>query len=280
MKQATIFNIQRYSLHDGGGIRTLVFFKGCPFTCPWCANPEGLSSKPEVIYHDSLCIDCVPKVDGVCVMDPKDCPTNALEVVGQSMTIPEIMSEVLKDRVFYETSQGGVTLSGGEFLVWQDFAMDLLAELKKENIHTAIETTMAMDLRDVDRMVEVVDTFLVDLKILDKTLSSLLLNIDIDKVKDNIKLLQSKGSEVIIRTPLIPNYTTQKSNLDEIIDFMKTNQLETIHLLPFHKLGESKYEGLNKTYDLHELETLEDDIIEAINHSFIESGLNTVVKGA
>ena len=277
--EATIFNIQRYSIHDGGGIRSIVFFKGCPFTCPWCANPEGLSMKPQVMYKEKLCIHCTPKVNGKCPNTPELCPAGALEQAGMLQSVDEVFNQVIRDKVFYDTSHGGVTLSGGEFLLQQDFAIQLLKKLKENHVHTAVETTMAIPLKDIDLLVENIDTFLIDLKIYDEKQAMDILHIDMNLFKENINELIKREANIIIRIPLIPTYTVTKANISAIIGYMKDIGLDTVHLLPFHKLGEAKYKSIDKEYSLYNLETLSDEEIEKIKVLFEEKGFKTVVGG-
>ncbi|MCF0111323.1 MAG: glycyl-radical enzyme activating protein [Erysipelotrichaceae bacterium] len=279
MMEATIFNIQRYSLHDGGGIRTMVFFKGCPFCCPWCANPEGLDAKPQRMFREKLCIHCTERVNGSCPNTPAQCPTGALETVGKIRSMDEVFAEVRRDTVFYETTGGGVTLSGGEVLLYQEFAMELLERCKKENIRTAMETTLGCKLKDAKRLVNCTDTFLVDMKIYDAASSQQILHLDVELVKQNIRKLKKLGAKIVIRVPLIPGFTATEENIRAIAEFMNEHDLREAHLLPFHKLGESKYEAIGKEYSLYELQPLSDDAIRNLTEPFIEYGIHTIIGG-
>ena len=277
--EATIFNIQRYSLHDGGGIRTIVFFKGCPFTCPWCANPEGLSLKPQILYKEKLCIHCCAQVNNRCNKTPDTCPSGALEIAGTIQSVEDVYNQVIRDKVFYDTSNGGVTLSGGECLLQQDFVIELLKKLKDNGIHTAIETTMALPINDMDTLVKYTDLFLIDLKIMNKEKAMDILHMNMDLYKKNITELQKRNAQIIIRIPLIPTYTSIDDNIHSIIDYMLDIGLDTVHLLPFHKLGEAKYKSLNKEYSLYDLQPLSDAEIKRIQVSFETNGIKTVVGG-
>lgn len=277
--EACIFNIQRYSLHDGGGIRSIVFFKGCPFHCPWCCNPESLSGSPQLLYKSQLCIKCSLNEQGVCTKDASRCPSGAKSIVGKMMDIDMIMDQALRDKVFYETSNGGVTLSGGEVLSQLPFALALLKALKNESINTAIETTMALKIPDLTTLCQYTDTFLIDMKIIDKTKAHQLLNIDIDIVKANIKKLKALGANIIIRIPLVPEYTLNPDNLDAIIEWLKANALTEVHLLPFHQLGASKYVSLNKDYQLNCLKPPSEETIAKVKLKFDNAGLKTLVGG-
>ena len=172
MTTATITNVQRFSLHDGGGIRTVVFVKGCPFRCPWCCNPENLSPKPQEVWHRSLCIRCSMRSGEfsaeACPKSAAECPTGAKELLGIERSAEELAEECQRDAVFYEESGGGVTLSGGECLSYQGFAEEFLQYCKERGMRTAIETTLAVPLADAEKLVACCDLFLVDFKIADR----------------------------------------------------------------------------------------------------------------
>jgi len=279
MMKATIFNIQRYSLHDGGGIRTNVFFKGCPFTCPWCCNPESLSVKPQIFFKESLCMNCSRKEDGTCPTHSDDCPTGAKEIIGEEKSVEEVFDIVYRDYAFYESSNGGVTLSGGEFLLQADFAIELLKKCKEHNIHTAVETTMAVHVPRLKELCEVVDLFLVDFKIFDKTKSKEILHLNIEKLMENIALIQQYHGRIIPRIPLIPNYTATDENMHLVMEYLNSVGLKEVHLLPFHQLGEAKYKSIDKEYTCHELKPLTDAQIEEIQALFEKNGFKTLIHG-
>lgn len=258
----TIFNIQRYSLHDGGGIRTIIFFKGCPFTCPWCCNPESLSKLPQIIVHPNLCIHCSSEDPYKCTKTPQECPTNALELIGEEKKSDDLVEEVLKDKIFYETSNGGVTFSGGEPLLNEAFIIELSKKLKEHNINLALETTLAVPLKQLNLLSNLIDTFLIDFKIFNHQKSLEILKIDLDIFKANFEQLAKVHHNIIVRLPIIPGYNDNIDNLNEIIKYLKSFKIKQIHLLPFHQLGQSKYEGLRKEYKLKELSTLKDGEIE------------------
>lgn len=280
MREACIFNIQRYSLHDGGGIRTIVFFKGCCCTCPWCCNPESLSLQPQLFYKQSQCINCSNKVDGICSTDVEHCPTGAKEMVGEIKSVEEVFDIVKRDQVFYDTSGGGVTLSGGEFLLQQDFALELLRMCKEEGIHTAVETTLSLQIKEMEELVSLVDVFLVDFKIMEPKQSKEILHLDVEKMKENVKEIQRLHGHVIARVPLIPTYTATKDNLLAIIDVLKALQLKEIHLLPFHQLGSSKYRSIGTKYVCEALPILQDQEVKDIETMFKHHGFQTNVHGA
>ncbi|MBU3179736.1 [formate-C-acetyltransferase]-activating enzyme [Clostridium psychrophilum] len=271
---ALILNIQRYSLHDGSGIRTIVFFKGCPLKCPWCCNPEAISFDPQKVKIASKCIHC-----DHCAFDVDECPTGAITEFGKYMSVEEVVRVVQKDMVFYRTSSGGVTLSGGEVLSQSLFAKELLMKLKSLGINTAIETSGQGDTQNLVEMSDYLDLILFDLKIMDKTKSKLILGADIDLIKNNIKTLVSLHKRVIPRVPLIPGYTMDASNIKDIIIFVKSLNLTEIHLLPFHQYGSNKYKVLNKDYKLIDIEISTPEVIEKIASEMKKNGLKVILNG-
>lgn len=279
MRKSLVFNIQRYSLHDGGGIRTIVFFKGCPLTCPWCSNPESQNFKQEIIRKESLCIHCVSDSIYACEASPETCPTGALSLVGQVMSVDEIIEEVKKDMIFYDSTSGGVTLSGGEPLAQGDFIVELLIRLKELGIHTAIETTGVGDWSLLERAADYLDLFLFDLKIMDQARSLAIVNADIDRIKNNFSKLIAKGAHVIPRVPLIPGFTMDEQNIESITDFVISQTCKEIHILPFHQLGSNKYFSLEKTYPLKDLQPPSDVEIEKIKLTMESKGLRVIVGG-
>lgn len=279
MKKAIIFNIQRYSIHDGGGIRTLIFFKGCPLRCPWCSNPESQSFKPEIIRKESLCIKCSSSSCFTCTNTPEQCPTGAIEKVGKEMDIDEVLKEVKKDLVFYDSTGGGVTLSGGEPLSQGEFAIELLKKIKNLGIDTAIETTGFSRWEILDKVSDHLDRVLFDLKIMDKKKSTKIINADIDLIKDNFKRLVKKGVNIIPRIPLIPRYTMDDENIDAIINFVSGQGIKEVHILPYHQYGISKYKSLGKKYILENLTPPSSEEVEEIKKKMANAGLYVVVGG-
>lgn len=279
MRENLVFNIQRYSLHDGGGIRTIIFFKGCPLTCPWCSNPESQSFNYEVIRKQSQCILCISNSCFSCQATPEECPTGALELIGENMTINQIMDEVKKDMIFYESTSGGVTLSGGEPLSQKDFIVDLLIQLKDLGIHTAVETTGIGSWELIDRVSDYVDLFLFDLKIMDKNRSMDVVNADIEKIKNNFSRLVKKGVNIIPRIPLVPGYTMDDENIQSITEFVVSQQCQEIHILPFHQFGSNKYINLGRDYELEGVNPPTDYEVDLIKSYMELNGLKVVVGG-
>jgi pyruvate formate lyase activating enzyme len=273
--KALIFNIQRYSIHDGEGIRTVVFFKGCPLHCPWCSNPESQSFDVEKVMIESKCTHC----KAVCPMNPDECPSGAVEIFGKEYTIDEVMNEVLKDSIFYSTSGGGVTLSGGEVLGQAPFATELLKRLKRLGIDTAIETSGMGSTVLLKQMAEHLDTILFDLKIMDPEKAKSALGADINLIKANLETLVKMGKHVIPRIPLIPGYTMDDENIKRIVEFVKSLGLKEVHILPFHQYGSGKYEFLKREYALKGVKQLNEGDVEHIRKYIEGQGLKVVVGG-
>lgn len=245
-RRGRIFNIQRFSLNDGQGIRTLVFFKGCPHRCPWCANPESMSPRIQVIKRQAKCLNC-----RTCLQDPNECPSGAMEYVGEDITLPDLMTRLLKDEIFFRSSGGGVTLSGGEVLMQYTFAGELLRELQALGIPTAIETAGDAPLGHLLTLADHCDQVLYDFKIMDPAQARAVLNMDQPRVLQNFTALARRGVKLLPRLPLIPGFTLTLENMQQILDFLQPFNLTEIHLLPFHKYGEAKYPLLDKTYSMY-----------------------------
>lgn len=273
--KALIFNIQRYCIHDGEGIRTVVFFKGCPLHCPWCSNPESQSFEVETVMMENKCIHC----KAVCPMRAEECPSGAIEVFGKEYTVDEVMKEVLKDSIFYNTSGGGVTLSGGEVLGQAPFAVELLKKLKKLGIDTAIETSGMGSTVFVKQMAEYLDTILFDLKIMNPEKAKSVLGADINLIKTNLETLVKMGKHVIPRIPLIPGYTMDNDNIKRIVEFIKSLGLKEVHILPFHQYGSGKYEFLKREYALKNVKQLKEEDVEGIRNYIEDHGFKVVIGG-
>lgn len=269
--KGTIFDIRRFSTHDGAGIRTTVFLKGCPLNCIWCQNPEGISAKRRPIYFKNPCIKC-----GICVKLAKNkgvvfengniklnidkdenwekiidaCPSGALMMDSQIKTVEEIIQEVMRDKVFFKHG-GGVTLSGGEPLAQGKFAIELLKELKKLNVNTAIETALNVDNEVLKEALDYLDIIYADLKIFNDEEHKKYVGVSNEKIKNNIKfLLQSENKEkVIIRTPMIPEYTTSEKNISEISRYISDIYGDVSYeLLNYNPLAGGKYSLVDKEY--------------------------------
>lgn len=264
-----IFNIQRFSTHDGQGIRTMIFYKGCPLACKWCCNPESQSFSASLMYNRKLCKnfgDCLKQgdpaitsgedgliIDHSSVQNPEKfcnvCASKALIVSGEEISVNELMIEIEKDLPFYEQSGGGVTLSGGEPLSQGSELDQLLHELKKKRINVAIESCLHVNWENLERCIPLTDTFLVDLKHTDPDKFRKFTGGDADLVLSNLKKLAALHKNIIIRVPVIPEFNHTEQEIKSIIDFtVSLKSVKEIHFLPFHNLGKEKYNMLGLEY--------------------------------
>ncbi|MCR2033342.1 glycyl-radical enzyme activating protein [Anaerofustis stercorihominis] len=300
-KSAVIFDIQKYSIHDGPGIRTVVFLKGCPLRCPWCANPESQLLEPKIVYFKDKCIgdlNCkkvCPKgaitvdKEGIninedkctkCMLCVDNCYATALRVYGKNLSIDEIITKCMEDKIFYETSKGGVTLSGGEPLFQFEAAYEILKRLKSRDINTAIETTGYVSKENINKIMKYVDLFLFDIKAVDNDKHKRLTGVDNNKIHDNLRYLDEHNKNIIIRVPVIPSLNDSKEDMLYIIKLIKSlkNKYE-VNLLPYHRLGLYKYEVLKKEYELKDITPPKDDQMNSILKMFEENGLECQIGG-
>ncbi|NHJ32710.1 MAG: glycyl-radical enzyme activating protein [Asgard group archaeon] len=232
--KGVIFDIKKFAIHDGPGIRTTVFFKGCPMDCWWCHNPESHSTEPETITRQIF--------SGT---SSKACYERK-ELIGKEITLDEVMKEVMKDQVFYEISNGGVTFSGGEPLLQSDFLLSLLKKSKELNLHTVIDTSGCASADIFKEISEVVDLFLYDLKIVDEKKHNKYTGKSNEIIMQNLEMLTKAGKKVIIRIPIIPTINDDLEEVKQFGEFLSKLEIVRVELLPFHKIGEDKYKKLNK----------------------------------
>jgi pyruvate formate lyase activating enzyme len=293
-----IFNIQRFSTEDGPGIRTTVFMKGCPLRCVWCQNPEGIGSKPELMWYPTRCIgarECIRvcmegaleltgegmRIDRKrctrCGLCGEACPAGAIELIGRAYSKDELVEEVLKDEKFYTTSGGGVTFGGGEPLAQADFLGEVLPELKKRGIHVAVDTSGNVPWASFEKIVELVDLFLFDLKVMDKKALKAETGGDLDLILGNAKRL-SKCSRIWVRIPIIPSYTDDADNIRRISRFVADNLPKgtRVELLPFNRMCASKYERLGIDWELKDARLIEEDRMEELRRIAREEGVDGV----
>lgn len=285
-----ITNVQRFSLHDGGGIRTVAFVKGCPFRCPWCCNPENLSFEPQTSYKPSLCMACSVRADASrdangasCDTAPEGCPTGAKERVGQMREVDDLTQELMRDRIFFEESGGGVTISGGECLAGkarQQAVFTLLKRLHDAGISTAVETTLACELAlDLAELVRVCDTFLVDFKIANRAESMRVTGIDPAVRDSNLRTLLNDGGNVVARLPIIPGFTDSDFCVEQNATRAVNLGIARADILPFHQLGESKYASLGLFYGMKDVPQLCEHDVARVVQICERAGLKVVVHG-
>lgn len=271
---ARIFNIQRYSLSDGRGIRTVVFFKGCPHSCPWCANPESISPKIETVRRESKCLHCAP-----CLRDVEECPSGAFEHIGRDVTLDELEREVMKDEVFFRSSGGGVTLSGGEVLMQAPFATALLQRLRRWGIHTAIETAGDAPISRLLPLAKQCDEVLFDLKIMDADRAKTVVKMNLPRVLDNLLRLAEEGISVIPRVPLIPGFTLSEANMNRVLAFLIPSGIRQLHLLPFHQYGEPKYRLLGHEWTMSQVAVPTEEEIATMQQMAEQAGFLVTLGG-
>lgn len=302
-----ITNVQTYSLHDGPGIRTLVFLKGCTLRCEWCCNPECQSPDIEVQFHKAKCIRCGTclqvcerkainpdlevksgfKIDrelcnncGDCV---KACPQQALDFAGEKVSSDELLERVKEDRYFYLTSKGGLTISGGEPLYQFEFTRELLRKSYEHNIDTALETCGCAPWKHFEEVLPYLNLVLYDIKHMDPAKHKQATGASNRLIMSNLKKLAKSGVPIVIRLPLIPKFNLDKNNIIQLATFISSLQnVREVNLMPFHQLGKDKYYNLSKGYALTNLKALESDTegmhrVMAIKSTLESFGLKTLI---
>lgn len=251
-----ITDIQKFSLHDGNGIRTTIFFKGCNMHCEWCHNPETLSEKPEEAFYAEKCIHC-----GHC----DRCPTGARVTLGRTVCADEVLREVSSDLPYYHASGGGVTLSGGEPLLQADFAKELLQLLKETGISTAMETNLSLPFERIAKLLPYLDCIFYDIKVMDDALHRRVTGISNKSILENSKLLAKTGIPAVVRTPLIPDITATAENLAAIATFCASlPNVRAYEILNFNPLGEEKYRALNKKWTFKGTQPFKKDVLHTL----------------
>ncbi len=272
MTTGRILNIKRFEIHDGDGLRTTLFVKGCPLRCKWCHNPESLAAKAELgfyVHKCASCGDCVSVcpsgahriADGVHTFDrslctacgkcEKECTFGALIFYGKSVSAEEILPELLEDKAFYENSGGGVTVSGGEPLLQADFCAELFKLLKENSVNTALDTCLFASREQLSKVLPYTDTFLVDIKAIDRDKHRELTGQYNDIILDNIRYLDSLSKPIEIRIPFVPNQND--GELEKIAEFISTlSSVKGVRVLPYHSLSSNKYASLGIDYTLDE----------------------------
>ncbi len=296
-----IFDIQRYCIHDGPGIRTMVFFKGCSLNCPWCSNPESINKRKEIIFHQNNCQRCGNCINSCtkgaltfcnddiilnrelcdnCYECIKNCPTAALRIIGDDLTLEKVIEIINKDDVFYRRSFGGVTFSGGEATLQHQFLLDLINELKDRGIHTAIETCGYGKWENLVKLFRKIDVIYFDIKIIDSSRHKQVIGVPNTIILNNAKrTIEEFYEKVTFRIPIIPGYTDNRSNLQGIARYLKKCSFKkTIELVPYHRYGENKYLALNRDYLLRGVLPPSIIRLKEIKEIIEKEGIKTKIK--
>ena len=298
-----IFNIQRYSTHDGPGIRTVVFMKGCSLGCRWCQNPESRACTQDLLFDARLCLDgcdlcqqAAPGVieralNGLVIHREKleqshldalveCCPTQALTVCGELKSVDDIMATVLRDKPFYDRSGGGLTLSGGEPFMNPALALQLLKTSHDQGIHTAVETCLHVPWKYLEPALPYIDLFLADLKHVDAEKFMQWTDGSAKRVLDNLKRLAAAGKKMTIRVPLIQGFNADEASIEAITEFAATElQVSDIHFLPYHTLGMNKYSLLGVPYSAPDKPLDAPELLEFAQHTARAKGLTATLRG-
>lgn len=298
-----IFNIQRYSTHDGPGIRTVVFLKGCSLGCRWCQNPESRARTADLLYDARLCLDgcdlcqqaapevITRKLDGLIIHREKltdahigklrdCCPTTALTVCGEEKSVEEIMATVLRDKPFYDRSGGGVTLSGGEPFMNPELARQLFEASHNAGIHTAVETCLHVPWKYVEPALPFIDLFLADLKHVNEAIFQQWTDGSARRVLDNLQRVAQAGKKIIIRVPLIQGFNADEASVTAITNFAADELgVHDIHFLPYHTLGMNKYTLLGQPYSAPDKPLDNPALLDFAQQYACQKGLTATLRG-
>ena len=295
MEKGITFNIQKFSIHDGPGIRTTVFFKGCPLRCEWCSNPESQIKNIQILHDQSKCSYCLSCVAACpngaithednkiiinedkcvgCLTCVNSCPNRALSYEGDYQTIEEIVDICMQDIDFYEESGGGVTISGGEGMSQPEFLKKLIAELKKNSVHVAIETTGYVKKETFEELARELDLLLFDVKHYDREKHYNGTKVYNDLIVENLKWAIDNGIEVLPRIPVIPDFNDSLDDAEGLAELLVEVGAKKVQLLPFHQFGEKKYELLNRNYKYKNKKALYPEDLEEYQKIFLDKGLN------
>ncbi len=290
-----VFNIQKFSIHDGPGVRTTVFLKGCPLRCKWCSNPESQLSRVQIMYHSDNCLHCRRCVDTCpekaitaaedgrihidfnrctgCLSCVQGCPGRALTNEGEYKTVDEVVEVCMQDSFFYEESGGGVTISGGEGMVQPDFVEALILRLKEKGIHTAIETTGCVSPEVFHRLAPLFDLLLFDVKQYDSEKHKIGTGVGNELIVENLRWAHEQGLNVLPRIPVIPGFNAELSDAEGIAKLLHDIGLDRVQLLPFHQMGERKYEFLNRDYEMTGVKALHPEDLTDYQKVFLDLGI-------
>ena len=294
--KAPVFEIKRFAVHDGDGIRTTVFLKGCTLKCVWCHNPEGIRFAPQLAYYKDKCVNCglcakvcpagAHKIENMvhtfdrsscvgCGKCVENCLGQALVFYGKQMEPEDVLPIVLEDRDFYEASGGGVTISGGECLCHADFCAQLLKLLKEENIHTAVDTCGFVSREAIDKVIPYTDVFLFDVKPFDSQVHQICTGHPNERILENLQYIDDCGKAIEVRIPFVPGYNAEE--MDKIGLFLsKLKHLTRVRVLPYHNYAGSKYDSLDMENTLPQILPTEEEMESA--RALIESYGNTIAR--
>lgn len=299
---ATVFNIQKFSVNDGPGIRTTVFFKGCPLHCPWCSNPESQLKVPQVEWNAATCVACGHCLDvcaGVPASERQDkrhvdvsrldaasseavravaeCPVGALSVSGAARELEDVLAVCLQDRDFYEESGGGVTFSGGEMLLWADFVCELADRLHEEGVSTCAETTAYAGEATWRKVVSRLDHLLVDLKHWDADKHREVVGVPLEPIAKNIAAAVAAGTDVLVRIPVIPGFNYSDADAEGFAARLAELGSPRVQLLPYHNFGENKYALIGRDYDLAGVGVLHPEDLASFAEVMRSRGLTVII---
>lgn len=281
-----VFDIQKFSVHDGPGIRTIVFTKGCPLDCQWCANPESQKLEPELMYYPDKCIGCgrciekcpnsaIEEIDGMIQFDKRKCNncgacvdtcySNTRKMTGAMMSVEDIIKEADKDIPFYRNSGGGITFSGGEALLYPEFVKEIAKSYKDRGISVAVETCGCVPWHNFERIIDYLDLVMFDLKIMDNDKHEKYCGGPNTMILENLEKV-SKVKETIVRVPIIPGINDSKEEIDTVGRYLKNvpGAGGRVHILAYHNFGVSKYNALGKSYLLNDIKAPEDEYMQEI----------------
>jgi pyruvate formate lyase activating enzyme len=297
MTSGTIFDIKRYAINDGPGIRTAVFLKGCLLKCWWCHNPEGQSLKPQLMFRSNRCVSshaclaacphgAIAWKDGSvtdwelcdqCGKCAEVCFAGAREMVGRVIEVDLLMDEIERDIPFYDQSGGGVTFTGGEPLLQMEFLREALLACKRRNIHTTLDTSGYASWKNLQSIKPVVDLFLYDIKVLDARKHLKYTSISNKRILDNLEKLSSENAQVIVRIPLVPGVNDDKENLQQCGTYLSSlDHLMGVEIMPYHDIGLAKYQALGMDYKMKDTSTPTDAHIRKAEDLLSNYGLNLI----
>ena len=290
-----IFDIKKFAVHDGPGIRTTVFMKGCPLRCWWCHNPESISPNPQMVFFENKCIRCgrcfqacrtrALRLEGerrvyerdecvLCGQCAAACYAEAHVMEGREVTVEEVLAEVEKDRPFYENSGGGMTVSGGEPMLQKDFVLELCRQAKAAGLRTAMDTSAHAKWEDLEAVLAHVDLVLLDMKDMDPDKHKDFTGVSNERILENAKHIRDLGKPMMLRIPVVPTRTARIDNMQAAADFFRDfPNIEYVELLPYHRLGESKWERLGVGYKLKGVAPPSEEELSALEEPFRAAGL-------